>query len=279
MGVTFLRKTVDNFLFVVYFNGIKIGFLTLKGRGFKMGKGMGKVIGNSLIVVCVVLGLCLELLFAQATPVVTPTPQAPTVETGEATLNDELYSLTLNGIVNAHGLSTTVWFEYGTSSGLYSDITSTQTVSGTSDITANIKISASEETGYYYRIVAQNSAGISYGNEMYFIVPIDTWWWEATKSMEVSPTTPIIKKDQSKDVVVTITWGYGFSVGGENIEVEVTAGKRRVSISPKSAVTDENGQAKFTILGKRVGKAKITFKVKRGNYGELKTEVTVKVRR
>ena len=219
-------------------------------------------------------------LEATATPQATPSPQAPIVTTGEATTNDELYSLTLNGTVDANGLLTTTWFEYGANSGSYTNTSSTQTVDGTNDTAVGIKISASEGTPYYYRIVAQNSAGTSYGNEMYIIVPVDTWWWEATKSMEVSPATLILKKRQSKDVIVTLTWGYGSLVGGETVETEIATGKRRISILPKSVVTDENGEAKFTITARRSGKAKITFRAKRGQYsGTLETTCIVRIRR
>lgn len=205
----------------------------------------------------------------------TPTTQVPIVTTGEATTNDELYSLTLNGTVNANGLLTTTWFEYGENSGLYTNTSSTQTVDGTNDTAVGIKIGASEATPYYYRIVAQNSAGTSYGNEMYISVPYDTWWWDANKSIEVSPTTLILKRSQSKNVVVTLTGGYG----DETVETEITTGKRRISISPKSAATDANGQATFTITARRAGKAKITFRAKRGQYGYLEAFCNGRVRR
>ncbi len=257
----------------------------------------------SLVVVFGILSVCLNSAFTQEIPTPspipdfaptpaptpdltppptstpTPTTQVPIVTTGEANTNDELYSLTLNGTVNANGLPTTAWFEYGENSGSYTNISSTQTVDGTNDTAVGIKISASEGTPYYYRIVAQNSAGTSYGNEMYIIVPIDTWWWMATKSIEVSPTTLILKKSQSKNVVVTITWGYGWSLGDETVEAEITTGKRRISISPESTNTNSNGQATFTITAKKVGNAKITFKAKRGNYGTLETTCIVRIKR
>ena len=238
-----------------------------------------------LLVVFGILNVCLNLAFAQTTP--TPTPQAPTVVTGEANYDYSNSSVTLTGTVNAHGLTTTAWFEYGTTSSIYNYVTSTQTVSESTDTSVDINLSMTDlpiRTGspytFFYRITAQNSAGTSYGNEMYIIVVMDTWWWEATKSMEVSPATLILKKKQSKDVTVTLTWGYGSLVGGENIETEITTGKRRISILPKSVVTDENGEAKFTITARRSGKAKITFRAKRGQYsGTLETTCIVRIRR
>lgn len=95
---------------------------------------------------------------------------APQVTTGSVT-NMTSISVTLNGTVNAYGETTTVWFEYGTNSGSYSNTTSTQTVSGSTDTTISIDISGlSENTTYYYRIVAQNSNGTVYGTENTFML-------------------------------------------------------------------------------------------------------------
>ena len=98
----------------------------------------------------------------------TNTPSPPSATTGSAS-NVSYYTATLNGTVNANGFSTTTWFQYGTTSGSYSNTSSTQSVSGTSDITVSIDISGlSGGTTYYYRIAAQNSVGITYGSEMSF---------------------------------------------------------------------------------------------------------------
>lgn len=111
---------------------------------------------------------------AITTVTATPTPQPPTVTTGEATVDyGEGCLVTLNGTVNANGLLTTVWFEYGETSGSYGSTTATQTVSGTSDtaISNEIEVSNTYDCNiqtYYYRLVAQNNAGISYGNENSF---------------------------------------------------------------------------------------------------------------
>lgn len=92
----------------------------------------------------------------------------PEVITESAT-NITSDSATLNGIVNANGLSTTAWFQYGATSGFYTYTSSTQSVSGSDDTVVSISISGlSAGTTYYYRIVAQNSAGTFNGNEMSF---------------------------------------------------------------------------------------------------------------
>ena len=95
------------------------------------------------------------------------TASPPTVTTGSAS-NITTNSVTLNGTVNDNGVSTTAWFQYGTTSGSYSSTSSTQSASGP-NTTLSISISGlSSGTTYYYRIAAQNSAGTTYGNEMSF---------------------------------------------------------------------------------------------------------------
>ena len=97
------------------------------------------------------------------------TPTAPTATTKSAT-NVKSTSATLDGTVNANGGTTTAWFEYGTTSGTYSSTTSTQTISsGWSDTSVTTDISGlSSKTTYYYRLVAQNSVGTTYGSELSF---------------------------------------------------------------------------------------------------------------
>jgi len=93
---------------------------------------------------------------------------APTVKTGSAT-NVTANSATLSGTVNANGLSTTAWFEYGTLSGLYGSKSSTQTVTSSNDTTVSITITGlTSGTTYYYKIVAENNSGKSEGSEMSF---------------------------------------------------------------------------------------------------------------
>ncbi len=92
----------------------------------------------------------------------------PKVTTGSAS-GVTTNAATLNGTVNANGLTTTVWFEYGTASGSYGSKSSTHSVSGTGDTAISIGVNGlSGGQTYYYRIVSQNSAGTSYGSERSF---------------------------------------------------------------------------------------------------------------
>ena len=105
----------------------------------------------------------------------------PKVSTGSATNVTET-SVTLNGTVNANGLTTTAWFNYGTTSGSYSSTSSTKTISGSSDTAVSISISGlSAGTKYYYRLAAQNSAGTSTGSEASF----------TTKTLSPTPSPSI----------------------------------------------------------------------------------------
>lgn len=95
------------------------------------------------------------------------TASAPTAKTGFAS-NITTNSATLNGTVDDKGISTTAWFQYGTTIGSYGNTSSIQSVSGPLT-TVSISISGlSSGTTYYYRIAAQNSAGTTYGNEISF---------------------------------------------------------------------------------------------------------------
>ena len=68
-----------------------------------------------------------------------PTTNPPTVTTSTAT-SVTSNSATLNGTVNANGLSTTAWFNYGITSGTYTGTSTTQSVSGSSNTTVSSDI-------------------------------------------------------------------------------------------------------------------------------------------
>jgi len=78
------------------------------------------------------------------------------------------FSATLNGSVDPHGLTTTVYFQYGTTTS-YGLTTATQSKTGNTyqNVAANIS-SLSASTTYHFRIVATNSAGTVYGSDRTF---------------------------------------------------------------------------------------------------------------
>src|SRR4029079_8798127 len=91
----------------------------------------------------------------------------PVVTTNPATLIAS-FSATLNGSLNPHGLTTTVSFQYGTTTA-YGSTTPIQTQTGSTyrDIAANIS-GLSPNTLYHFRIVATNSAGTRFGGDRTF---------------------------------------------------------------------------------------------------------------
>ncbi|TLD42342.1 MAG: hypothetical protein JETT_1374 [Candidatus Jettenia ecosi] len=109
---------------------------------------------------------------------------APAAVTGGAT-NVTAHSATLQGVVNANGLSTVVWFEYSTDKGEYARNSPRQTINGSGD--TEIRIDIEELAGailYYYRIVAQNEAGTTYGRSSTFSPCTDSY--EPNENMDTA---------------------------------------------------------------------------------------------
>ncbi|MDO8141998.1 MAG: hypothetical protein Q6358_10905 [Candidatus Brocadiales bacterium] len=104
--------------------------------------------------------------------------------------------------------------------------------------------------------------------------PIPTSVCEAS-SLAVSPTALTLNRKTSGSVTITVTGDGNCPVEGETVTATIGAsGKKRVSVSPASRTTDENGQATFTITArKKIGKARVTFQAS----GQTKSiTVTVK---
>ncbi|HEY2143681.1 MAG TPA: NF038122 family metalloprotease [Candidatus Udaeobacter sp.] len=91
----------------------------------------------------------------------------PLVATNPAS-NVATFSATLNGSLDPHGLTTTVYFQYGTTTS-YGITIGHQSQSGNTfrNVSANID-SLSASTRYHFRIVATNSAGTRYGSDRTF---------------------------------------------------------------------------------------------------------------
>jgi hypothetical protein len=134
---------------------------------------------NQLTVTQLQVNRPLDMLYSQNTYTEAYDPQTasyglqtatftPTITTGAAS-NVTYNSATLHGIVNAHGLSTTAWFQYRIVNGPSKSTFATQTIIGTSDTEISIRIIGLQPgTTYYYRLVARNDAGTAYGTEMSF---------------------------------------------------------------------------------------------------------------
>ncbi|MCR4438808.1 MAG: T9SS type A sorting domain-containing protein [candidate division KSB1 bacterium] len=93
-------------------------------------------------------------------------PTATTAAASNVTAN----SAKFNGTVNPNGLSTTVKFQYGTSTSYGSEIAAPpSSVSGTSSTSVSAQLSGlSPNTTYHYRVVATDSLGTTYGEDESF---------------------------------------------------------------------------------------------------------------
>ena len=93
----------------------------------------------------------------------------PTVSTLSAASVSSTSS-TLNGTVNANGSSSTVQFDYGTSTSYGTIVTASQSpVTGSSNVNVSANISnLTSYTLYHFRVQATNSGGTSSGSDMTF---------------------------------------------------------------------------------------------------------------
>jgi uncharacterized protein (TIGR02145 family) len=85
-------------------------------------------------------------------------------------------SATLNGVVNGQGFSTSVVFEWGTSTAYGNSVTSTQSpVTGAADVAVSASITAlSMATDYHYRIKATNPVNVTYSQDQTFTTQMVT---------------------------------------------------------------------------------------------------------
>jgi hypothetical protein len=91
----------------------------------------------------------------------------PVVTTNPATFITS-YSATLNGSLDPHGFTTTVYFQYGTTTS-YGLTTTPQTKAGNTYQAVSANISGlTASTTYHFRVVATNSAGTTYGSDRTF---------------------------------------------------------------------------------------------------------------
>ncbi|MFN3532324.1 MAG: carboxypeptidase regulatory-like domain-containing protein [Candidatus Brocadia sp.] len=94
--------------------------------------------------------------------------------------------------------------------------------------------------------------------------------------IEASPKTMQLNKGKNGEETITVLCADGSPLAGETITWKIKSGKRRITITPDSSVTDTNGEARFTITTtEKTGEAKIKFEDKSAG---LKTTVTVRVR-
>jgi hypothetical protein len=95
----------------------------------------------------------------------------PPVVITDAATNVASSSATLNGSVDPHGLSTSVHFQYGTTTA-YGHTTANQSKTGNTyqNVAASVG-GLTTYTTYHFRVVATNSSGTRYGSDRTFRTP------------------------------------------------------------------------------------------------------------
>jgi hypothetical protein len=126
------------------------------------------------------------------------------------------YSARLNGSLDPHGLSTNVYFEYGTTTG-YGHTTTPQTQTGNTyrNVSANIA-SLSANTVYHYRIVAINPAGTRRGSDRTFTTLSATGPPVVTTSAATNVTASSATLNGSLDphgLMTTVQFQWGMTTG------------------------------------------------------------------
>src|SRR5438477_532967 len=110
-----------------------------------------------------------QVIVISATPTPTPTPpNGPPIVTTNPAGFIASFSAILKGSLNPDGLTTTIHFQYGTTTS-YGLSTAPQNHTGNTylNVSANIS-SLSASTVYHFRIVATNSAGTTFGSDRTF---------------------------------------------------------------------------------------------------------------
>jgi len=136
----------------------------------------------------------------------------PTVKTLEAT-NMSTTGGTLNGNVFANDLSTTVTFEYGTTTSYGNVATASQSpVTGNTNVSTDIS-GLTEGTNYHFRVKAENSGGTVYGNDITFKTlglqaPVVTTEFATNLSTPVATLNGSIN---ANGLSTTVTFEYGTS--------------------------------------------------------------------
>ena len=151
----------------------------------------------------------------------------PVVTTKDAS-NIAVSSVKLNSTVNPKNLSTTVWFEWGKSSTELTNTTPKQTVSGSQnvDVSANLT-GLSQNTKYYFRVVAENEGGKVQGavkNFTTLVVPSPTVTTQSADT--ITQDSARLKGSVNPNGYQTTVW---FEWGTSSTELTNTTPKQTIA--------------------------------------------------
>lgn len=149
-------------------------------------------------------------------------------------------SATFNGSVTPNGNATEVWFEWGTTASL-GGATSRQTFTANSNFSQLVS-NLTQNTTYYYRAMASNSAGTAQGSVISFVTPPCTTTGSLPTSTTNSATNvatdratinAFINPNGSNDTVYWFEWGTSTSLGNQTSRYNqgIAASNTSVNIS------------------------------------------------
>jgi phosphodiesterase/alkaline phosphatase D-like protein len=171
----------------------------------------------------------------------TTLPQAPIATTNGATAVGTA-SATLNGTVNANNASTTVTFQYGTTTGYGTTVTADQSpVSGAANTAVSRAISGlSNGVTYHYRVAAVNAGGTTYGADMTFTTGATAPTAATNAASGVSTTGATLNGTvNAHNSSTTVTFQYGLDTNyGRSVSANPDTVTGSVNTGVNAALTD-----------------------------------------
>jgi uncharacterized protein (TIGR02145 family) len=144
----------------------------------------------------------------------TTSTQAPEANTCAAT-DKTTTTATLNGSVNAHDSSTTVTFEYGTTTSYGMSISATPgTLTGNTLTAVSAGITGlTPNTTYHFRVKAVNSGGTDYGNDQSFTTSTQSPEANTNEATNKTATTATLNGSvNAHNSSTTVTFEYGTTI-------------------------------------------------------------------
>jgi len=178
-------------------------------------------------------------------------PQPPMVVTSQAT-NITANSVTLSGTINPNGLPTTAYFQWGTTTNYGNTVPNPPISCGSGTTTIGFGVpnltGLTPNTTYHYQLVANNSAGTSYGGDQTFTTPSGgappVTISSAYSSLTLTPGSAQADGSSSITAAATLRDVNNNPVSGRTIAFRSLA---HLTMSNPSNTTDVNGQANTTI--------------------------------
>ena len=188
----------------------------------------------------------------------TTTCTAATATTNAAT-GLSTNAATLNGIINGNGSSTTVTFEYGTTTSYGSAVTATPgTITGSSNTSVSAAISSlTLNTTYHYRVDATNCGGTTNGADQIFTTGCTAATATTNAATGISTSAATLNGTiNGNGSSTTVTFEYGTTTGyGSTISATLgtVAGSSNTSVSATISSLTSNATYHYRVKGVNCG--------------------------